>query len=101
SLQKQDSGAASPSAIINFIADKEKPFLVSFPRTGSHWLRMILELYFERPLLTRTFYYFDKEDDYLLLHTHDMGLTLLRENIIYIHRNPVDTVYSQINYYNQ
>ena len=39
------------------IEEPEFPFLISFPRTGSHWLRMIMELYFKRPALTRIFYF--------------------------------------------
>eukprot|EP01104_Vermistella_antarctica_P009314 TRINITY_DN2382_c0_g2_i1.p1 TRINITY_DN2382_c0_g2~~TRINITY_DN2382_c0_g2_i1.p1 ORF type:complete len:435 (+),score=141.76 TRINITY_DN2382_c0_g2_i1:223-1527(+) len=74
-------------------------FLVSYPRTGSHWFRSLLELYFERPQLTRTFYYHDKTD-YLLLHTHDERL---RErgikDLFYLYRDPVETVYSQCKFY--
>lgn len=81
----------------SYMDDENFPFLVSFPRTGSHWLRMIIELYFERPLLTRTFFFPDKKD-YLLLHTHDMDLDVRRENVIYLYRDPVDTVFSQLMY---
>lgn len=83
--------------IERFNQNPENTYLVSFPRTGSHWLRMLMELYFERPLLTRTFY-FPKRNDYLLLHTHDMDLQVKRLNVIYLYRDPVDTVYSQLKY---
>jgi hypothetical protein len=82
------------------LEDPEFPFLVSFPRTGSHWLRMLLELYFERPLLTRTFF-FPEKDNYLLLHTHDLELDVKRHNVMYIYRDPVDTIYSQIKYHKE
>ena len=36
-----------------YTANLQNPFLISFPRTGSHWLRMLCELYFERPTLVR------------------------------------------------
>ena len=50
-------------AIISaFTRDPENTFLVSFPRTGSHWLRMLTELYFERPSLLRVFYYYNRRD---------------------------------------
>jgi hypothetical protein len=58
---------------------------------------MIMELYFERPSLVRVFYYKDRKD-YITLHTHDMELDVYRKNIIYLYRNPVPTVYSQIMY---
>lgn len=89
-----------PKVLDKYINDPSFPVLVSFPRTGSHWLRMIIELYFERPLLTRTFYFHERKD-YLLLHTHDMELDVRRENVIYLYRDPVDTIYSQLNYYRE
>ncbi len=89
-----------PEVLKKFTDDPAFPFLVSFPRTGSHWLRMIIELYFARPLLTRTFYFPEKKD-YLLLHTHDMELNVERENVIYLYRDPVDTVFSQLMYYRE
>jgi hypothetical protein len=89
-----------PETIGGFVSDPSFPFLVSFPRTGSHWLRMLMELYFERPLLTRTFYMRDRRD-YLLLHTHDLGLDVEREDVIYLYRDPVDTVFSQLMYHGE
>ena len=89
-----------PTVLKKIIDDPAFPFLVSFPRTGSHWLRMIIELYFERPLLTRTFLFPEKKN-YLLLHTHDMELNVMRENVIYLYRDPVDTVFSQLMYYRE
>ena len=83
------------STIETFIADPENTFLVSFPRTGSHWLRMIMELYFEQPSLVRVFYY-PKRVDYLMLHTHDLELDVERTNVVYLYRDPVDTIFSQI-----
>jgi len=89
-----------PSIIEKFIHDESNTFLVSFPRTGSHWLRMIMELYFKRPSLVRVFYY-PKITNYLTLHTHDKDLSVERENVIYLYRDPVETVYSQLNYYRE
>ncbi|MBD3322190.1 MAG: hypothetical protein GF350_13915 [Chitinivibrionales bacterium] len=83
-----------------FVADPAAPFLISFPRTGSHWLRMVMELYFERPLLTRIFFYHEKRD-FLALHTHDLDLDIERENVIYLYRDPVDTLFSYLRYYNE
>jgi len=83
--------------IKTFVDDPASPFLVSFPRTGSHWLRMVMELYFERPSLVRVFY-FPERRNYLTLHTHDMDLDVTRQDVIYLYREPVDTIYSQMSY---
>jgi hypothetical protein len=85
------------SVLQQYIDDQNFPFLVSFPRTGSHWLRMLMELYFERPLLVRVFY-FKEKTDYLALHTHDKELDIHRNNVLYLYRDPVPTIYSQMVY---
>lgn len=81
-------------------SNKDFPYLISFPRTGSHWLRIMLECYTDQPLLTRTFFNHDN-DNYLLLHTHDMDLDIQQRNVIYLYRNPVDVIFSQMKYYEQ
>lgn len=87
--------------ITSLLQDRDFPFLVSFPRTGSHWLRMLMELYFERPGLVRVFYFRDRKD-FTCYHTHDEDLSVSgRENVIYLYRDPVDTVYSQLMYYKE
>lgn len=83
--------------IDKYTHDSAFPFLVSFPRAGSHWIRMIMELYFERPSLVRTFYY-PENKNYLTYHTHDLDLKIKRENVIYLYRDPVATIYSQLQY---
>jgi hypothetical protein len=96
-------GSASiddPEVIKSFTDNTDFPYLVSFSRTGSHWLRMIMELYFEKPSLVRAFYFKDA-NDFTCYHTHDMDLELKRENVIYLYRNPVETVYSQLSYYKE
>ena len=86
--------------IEKFSANHQNTFLVSFPRTGSHWLRMMMELYFERPSLVRIFYYPERKA-YLTLHTHDLNLDVERSNVIYLYRDPVDTIYSQLQYHKE
>lgn len=93
--------AVSDQIIIeSFVANPNNTFLVSFPRTGSHWLRMLMELYFGRPSLVRVFYY-PERNDYLTLHTHDLELDVKRRNVIYLYRDPVDTIYSQLQYHKE
>jgi hypothetical protein len=93
--------SVSDATIIDaFVSDADNTFLVSFPRTGSHWLRMIMELYFGRPSLVRIFYYPDRRD-YLTLHTHDLDLEVQRTNVIYLYRDPVATIFSQLRYHDE
>jgi hypothetical protein len=56
-----------------------------------------MELHFERPSLVLSFYY-PEQRNYLTLHTHDDDLSLKRKRVIYLCRNPVDTVFSQLSY---
>lgn len=98
-----DGGSTSiddQTIIEAFIANPNNTFFVSFPRTGSHWLRMVMELYFGRPSLVRVFYYPDRRD-YLTLHTHDLELEVVRSHVIYLYRDPVDTIYSQLQYHKE
>jgi hypothetical protein len=105
-LRRKRSANASGSVLVNdcsivdaFMTNPDNAFLVSFPRTGSHWLRMIMELYFGRPSLVRVFYYPERHD-YLTFHTHDLELDVAHSNVLYLYRHPVDTVFSQL-YYHQ
>jgi len=86
--------------IEEFTANPDNTFLVSFPRTGSHWLRMLMELYFEQPSLVRLFYY-PESRDFLTLHTHDLELDVERSQVIYLYRDPVDTIFSQLYYHDE
>ncbi len=86
--------------IQKFISDPDFPFFVSFPRTGSHWMRLMMELYFERPSLVRAFYFKDSQD-FMTYHTHDIDLDVYRKNVIYLYRDPVPTIYSQLNFYQE
>ena len=92
-----ESWLADKKVVRAFVANPEHTFIVSFPRTGSHWLRMLMELYFERPSLRRVFYY-PERTDYLAYHTHDLDLDVERWDVIYLYRDPVNTVFSQLAY---
>ncbi len=86
--------------IENFVSNPSNTFLVSFPRTGSHWLRMLMELYFERPVL-KLVYYYPEVTDYLAYHVHDLSLDIEHPTVLYLYRDPVDTVYSQLSFYKE
>lgn len=90
---------ASNKLIEKHTSNLDFPFLISFPRTGSHWLRQLMELYLEKPALVRAFY-FHNSKDFWAYHDHDFNLQLVRKNIIYLYRNPIDTVYSQLRFDN-
>ena len=85
------------------ISDPEFPYLVSFPRTGSHWLRMLMEYYFDVPSLVRIFKHL-KAKQFTCYHTHDLDYDKITNvecrNCIYLYRKPEDTVYSILRYYN-
>jgi len=88
-----------PAILDRFLRNPDFPWLISFPRTGSHWLRMIMELYFEKPGLRRVFFYPDAKD-FTCYHWHDVDLeTRDVKSVIYLYRHPVDTVYSQLRYH--
>jgi len=81
-----------------FLENPRSPWLISFPRTGSHWLRMILESYTRRPLQPVSFFEHES-DDYLLRHEHDYEFKQWPGRLIYLYRDPVPTVYSQIRFH--
>ncbi len=84
--------------IASSISNPDFPWFISFPRTGSHWIRMIMELYFEKPSLVQVFYYKDSKE-FTCFHRHDVGLSICGvRNVLYLYRDPVDTVYSQLKY---
>lgn len=77
--------------------------LVSYPRTGSHWLRMILEQYLNKYCLPTSFY---NNTEFWGYHLHDRivgrgdeGVVAGFDKVIYLYRNPVDTIYSQLRYH--
>ena len=89
-----------PALLRRFLDNPGFPHLISFPRTGSHWLRLLMELYFEKPSLVRSFYFKDAQD-FTCYHRHDVELTLQARDVICLYRHPVPTVYSQLKYGNE
>ena len=83
-----------------YLDDVNFPALVSFPRCGCHWITMLMELYFNRPFLELVYYLHDRID-YMGLHSHDHGLFIKKKSIIYLYRNPVDVLYSLLQYYQE
>jgi len=99
-LEDKSIRVTDQKLIDSFVSRPDFPYMVSFPRTGSHWLRMLMELYFEKPSLARIFYYYDAKD-FTCYHRHDEDLTLQHQNIIYLYRDAVPTIFSQMTYYKE
>lgn len=85
--------------------DPDRPWLVSFPRSGSHFLSLCLEVYTDGASPISNFLGLSgKSLNVFRLHagefpsTHDLELKLLFRNVIYLYRNPVDTLYSYLQY---
>ncbi len=95
----------SDRTVQRHLQDPSFPLLVSFPRTGSHQLRLLMELYFETPSLPRIFH-FKKSDRFTCCHVHDLmppdrPAGLERKRVIYLYRDPVPTVHSILRYYEE
>ena len=83
-----------------FLHNSDRAFLISFPRCGSHYLRMLCEFAFRKPTLPRVFCteFFPevreyKPDDFLFRHSHEH---IFSSRMIYLFRFPVDVVYSYL-----
>ena len=82
-------------------------FIVSFPRSGSHWIRISLESYLggKSPLSNffnmmsvslEQYQHMDLSKDFK--GTHDLDLLFENSFVLYIYRNPIDTIFSQLMY---
>lgn len=85
----------------------EIPLFISYPRTGSHWINAVMELYFDKPRLPpiRATFLDPSRSDWGWFHDHDTISwdTLYIKSkcplgVLYLYRNPVDTVFSWIIY---
>lgn len=90
-------GRVAHHVVGRFLRNPDNPTLVSFPRTGSHWFRLICEEYFLRPTLVRVLTR-QRGGRFLFIHTHDNDLRVRRANVLYLYRDPGPTVFSQMKY---
>ena len=75
------------------------PYLISYPRCGSHYLRLFLEEYVRKPTLpSHILHHTNKE--YFLYHDHGANPRFIYNNYIYLYRDPVDAIYSYLIYNN-
>jgi len=84
-------------------------YYVGFPRSGSHWIRLVLEDYTDGKSSLSNFLAVKNETVQKLYQrarkeefkgTHDIDLKFKHENVIYLFRNPVDCIYSYLIYEN-
>lgn len=86
------------------------PLVVSYPRSGAHWISSVSEMYFNRPRLRKGSPSFlpdkKKRRDWMWIHDHDADLKIIRNlhkkkplanKILFLYRNPVDVIYSHLN----
>lgn len=82
------------------MAPMHVPYLISWPRAGSHWLRIMLEQITDRPCLVRSFY-MHPNPNWLLLHRHmyndDHPAPRKRERLVLL-RKLSDTLFSLAEY---
>lgn len=73
------------------------PTFVSWPRSGSHWINCVAELYFNRPRLRfgSTTFLPRSRQDFMWIHDHDLDTSLPMTRTLYLYRNPVHVIYSQ------
>jgi hypothetical protein len=79
------------------------PLFISFPRTGSHWINCVMELYFGRPRLRemRTTLFDGARTDWMWFHDHDLDLTIRHPHVLYLYREPVGALFSNLVYYSK
>jgi len=72
---------------------------VSFPRSGRHWLSVMLELYNGGPALSDLF----RDENASITHRnswiHEDDLTFKGKRVLYLHRNPLDVMFSLHTHY--
>ena len=83
--------------------DTSIPQLVSYPRTGSHWLKTVMEKYLKKGTLPIP--YFSETNEFWAYHLHDRfvgrgdeGVTKNFDKVIYLYREPVDVIFSQLTF---
>ena len=84
--------------------ENNNPYYVGVSRSGSHWIRLVLEGYLDGKSPLSSF--IACKDDINILYsrlndfkgTHDMQLDFVYDNVIYLYRNPIDCIFSNLKY---
>ncbi len=82
------------------------PLVISYPRSGAHWINSMMELYFDRPRLRkgRATFMDKSRRDWMWIADHDLYLKVLERlkksksprKILFLYRNPIDIVFSHL-----
>ena len=80
------------------------PFYVGFSRSGSHWIRLVLEEYMNGESPLSKFLeckddvkkQIDRSDEFK--GTHDLNLDFQADYVLYLYRNPIDCIFSNLKY---
>ena len=87
-------------------SNRNYPRLISFPRTGSHWLRLLIEAYTFVPCAVQSFFVKNPKKCWGI-HIHNRmikdphpseGPVINLGKVIYLYRNPVDVIWSNLVY---
>lgn len=76
----------------------DKTYLVASPRCGGHWLITMIQSYFSGMNVKNIV--FRNKQNMICHHTHDGRLLEKYEDVIYLYRDPIDKIYSEMSYYN-
>ena len=79
--------------------NKYKTTLVASPRCGGHWMTMVIDLYFKNQNPNQ--FVFSQRKNHICKHTHDGKLDEKYNNVIYLYREVVDKIYSEMVYYHK
>ena len=75
------------------------PIFISYPRTGSHFLNYMMEIYFNRPRLRISHAFAGQgRGDYMWVHDHDIFCKNKRPIYFYMYRQPKDVIFSNVYY---
>jgi hypothetical protein len=80
------------------------PYYVGVSRSGSHWIRLVLEGYLGGKSPISNFIACKDDINVLMNHledfkgTHDLTLDFQSDYVIYLYRNPIDCIFSNLKY---
>ena len=75
------------------------PVIMSYPRTGCHFVLYMIEKYFDRPTGEDPMLFPETRNDWIFFHDHDRESENFSWPIhLYLYRNPIDTVIAMFYY---
>ena len=75
---------------------------VSYPRSGSHWIRILLEKYFDKPVMSDFIEQkYPRWNKRVWRSGHDLALNEKYDVVLYTIRHPIPTMWSTLQYYDE